>query len=127
VRIKNAKTVQSIGCHDKKPWLIKEDTSKIKLISDTCFHICANEPNDEILSVLPEQMKNKSESADVSSFLCSMLERYRHNMIYTPSDLFEIHWDITEDHSLNLHDSGLLRKHIPSPLQLNQDVAECIL
>jgi hypothetical protein len=29
----------------------------------------------------------------------SMLERYRHNMIYTPSDLFEIYWDITEDHS----------------------------
>ena len=24
--------VQSIGCHDRKPWLIKEDTSKIKLI-----------------------------------------------------------------------------------------------
>jgi hypothetical protein len=31
--------------------------------------------------------------------LCIMLERYRHNMIYTPSDLFEIYWDITEDHS----------------------------
>ena len=99
VRIKNAKTVQSIGCHDRKPWLIKDDTSKIKLIGDICFHICANEPNDEILSVLPEQIENKSESADVSSFLCSMLERYRHNMIYTPSDLFEIHWNITEDHS----------------------------
>ena len=66
VGIKNGKTVQSIGCHDNKPWLIKEDTSKIKLIGDTCFHICENEPNDEILSVLLEKMKNKSENADVS-------------------------------------------------------------
>ena len=99
VKIKNAKTVQSIGCHDNKHWLIKEDTSKIKLIGDTCLRICENESNDEILSVLPEKMKNKSENADFSSFLCNMLERYRHNMIYTSSDLFEISWDITEDHS----------------------------
>jgi len=99
VRIKNAKTVQSIGCHDNKSWLIKDDASKIKLIGDTCLRICENEPNDEILSVLPQQKENKSENADVSSFLCNMTERYKNNTFYTPSDLFEISWDITEDHS----------------------------
>ena len=99
IAVKHAKIVESIGCFDGKPWLIREDVSKIKLDGDVCLNICRNETNDGIVNVLPEKEEHNNNGSDISSFLCTTLERYQNNIIYAPSDLFEISWDITEDHS----------------------------
>ena len=99
IAVKHAKIVESIGCFDEKSWLIGEDVSKRKLGGEACLQRCKNETNDDILGVLPAILDTKTNTSDIFSFLCTSLERYRSNTIFAPSDLFEISWNITEDHS----------------------------
>ncbi|CAG2202818.1 unnamed protein product [Mytilus edulis] len=99
VSIKHAQTVESIGCLNGVPWLMKENLSKVKLFGDECSNVCTNKSNDDIFTLLPTTLETMNESNAVSSFLCRILKHYKLNYIYTPTDLFHISWDVREDHS----------------------------
>ncbi|CAC5398098.1 unnamed protein product [Mytilus coruscus] len=99
VSIKHAQTVESIGCYDGVPWLVKKNLSRVKLFGDECSKLCTNKSNDDMLTLLPIIEENTSEGIAVSSFMCRTIGCYKQNFIYTPTDLFQITWDISEDYS----------------------------
>ncbi|VDI12754.1 Hypothetical predicted protein [Mytilus galloprovincialis] len=103
VSIKYATTVESIGCYDGVPWLVKQNLSRIKLFGYECSKLCTNKSSDEMLSLLPIIQEYTGEGTAVSSFMCRTISRYKQNLIYTPTDLFQITWGIGEDYSQISH------------------------
>ncbi|CAC5398101.1 unnamed protein product [Mytilus coruscus] len=99
VSIKHAQTVESIGCFDGVPWLMKQNLSRVKLFGDECSKVCTNKSNDDIFTFLPVTLETTNEDIAVSEFMCHTLRHYKQNCIYTPTDLFQITWDVREDHS----------------------------
>ncbi|VDI49547.1 Hypothetical predicted protein, partial [Mytilus galloprovincialis] len=99
VSIKHAKTVKTIGCYDGVPWLVKQNLSRNTLFGDECNKLCTNKSNDDMLSLLPIIQENTGEGTAVSSFMCRTISCYKQNLIYTPTDLFQMTWDVSEDYS----------------------------
>ncbi|CAC5398105.1 unnamed protein product [Mytilus coruscus] len=99
VSIKHAKTVESIGCYNGVPWLVKQNLSRVKLFGDECSKLCTNKSNYDMLNLLPIIQENTGEDITVSSFMCRTISCYKQNIIYTPTDLFQITWGISEDYS----------------------------
>ncbi|CAC5378371.1 unnamed protein product [Mytilus coruscus] len=75
VRMKHAQTVESIGCPQWRS--MAHDGKFVK--------------------------KTINENNAVSTFLCRTLKHYKLNYIYTPTDLFQITWNVREDHSQIAH------------------------
>ncbi|XP_063447914.1 uncharacterized protein LOC134727462 [Mytilus trossulus] len=103
VSIKHAQTVESIGCLNGVPWLMTDYLSKVKLVGNECSNVCTNKSNDDIFTLLPTTLETMNENNSVSTFLCRTLKYYQLNYIYTPTDLFQITWNVREDHSQIAH------------------------
>lgn len=97
IALKHAQIKQSIACSSGTPWLINSDLSKVKLHRNSCRSVCTNTTTDTILSILPEDRETKHDLHTISEFFCTTLDRYNRDIIYTPSDLFDISWNIKED------------------------------
>ncbi|XP_076106390.1 uncharacterized protein LOC143075038 [Mytilus galloprovincialis] len=103
VSIKHAQTVESIGCYDGIPWLMKQNLLRVNLSGDECSKVCRNKSNDDIFTLLPITLETINEDNAVSKFMCRSLSHYKQNFIYTPTDLFHITLNISEDHSQIAH------------------------
>ncbi|CAG2236399.1 unnamed protein product [Mytilus edulis] len=97
ITLKHAQIKQSIACSSGTPWLINSDLSKVKLHRNSCRSVCTNTTTDTILSILPEDRETKHDLHTISEVFCTTLDRYNRDIIYTPSDLFDISWNIKED------------------------------
>lgn len=97
VSVKHSNIKETIACESGTPYLITNILYKVKLQGDECMEKCMNSTTDNILTILPEDIRTRANSETVFTFLCTKLDRYNQNTIYTPSDLFEISWNIQED------------------------------